>query len=176
MEEQEPARWRRRKEARPGELLEAALDCFAERGYAATRLEDVAARHGVQKIKTIGDAFLATAGLPRPDPDPVGRLVRCGAEVIRTVAAHAAGWQVRIGIHVGPVMAGVIGATQFQFDVFGETVNLAARLQGLARPGGVVLSAAAWAAVNGCVAATPREVDVHGIGRITLWDVQATPS
>jgi class 3 adenylate cyclase len=139
-----------------------------------TRLEDVAAHHAVQKIKTIGDAFLGTTGLTRCDPAPVETLVRCAADMIRTVADHPAGWQVRIGIHVGPVMAGVVGATQFQFDVFGDTVNLAARLQGLARPGGVVLSEAAWAAVAGRVSATSREEDVRGVGRIRVWDLEVT--
>src|SRR5262249_40820231 len=71
-----------------------------------TRLEAVAARHAVQKIKTIGDAFLGTTGLTRADPAPVETLVRCAADMIRAVADHPAGWQVRIGIHVGPVMAG----------------------------------------------------------------------
>lgn len=150
---------------RPEVVVEHLQDLVA-------RLEHAAHRHGVQKIKTIGDAFLGTAGLPRPDPDPVRTLVRCAADMIRSVADHPAGWQVRVGVHVGPVMAGVIGATQFQFDAWGDTVNLAARLQSLARPGGVVLSEAAWAAVAGEPAlATPREVDVHGVGRITVWDL-----
>ena len=140
--------------------------------YLVTRLEEVSARHGVQKIKTIGDAFLGTTGLTRADPDPVGTLVKCSEEMIRTVADHPAGWQVRIGIHVGPVMAGVIGATQFQFDVFGDTVNLAARLQGLSHPGGVVLSEAAWSAVADRVAAKPRDVEVRGVGAITVWDLE----
>jgi class 3 adenylate cyclase len=139
-----------------------------------TRLEDVVARHGVQKIKTIGDAFLGTTGLTRPDPAPVDTLIRCGSDMIREVAGHPSGWQVRIGIHVGPVMAGVVGATQFQFDVFGDTVNLAARLQGLAKPGGVVLSEAAWRAVAGRAAAHPREAEAHGLGRITVYDLDVT--
>jgi class 3 adenylate cyclase len=87
------------------------------------------------------------------------------------VATHPAGWQVRIGIHVGPVIAGVIGATQFQFDIWGDTVNLAARLQALAAPGGVVVSGAARAAVQGELPARPREASIHGVGVVTVWDL-----
>jgi class 3 adenylate cyclase len=134
-------------------------------------LEDVARRHGVQKIKTIGDAFLGTAGLTRPDPTPVDTLVRCGADMMRVVADHPAGWQVRVGIHVGPVIAGVIGATQFQFDVWGDTVNFAARLQALAPPGGVVLSEAARAAATTELPGRPRDAHVHGVGTRTVWDL-----
>ncbi len=139
--------------------------------FLVERLEEVSARHGVQKIKTIGDAFLGTTGLTRPNPDPVGSLVLCSMEMIRSVSNHPAGWQVRIGIHVGPVMAGVVGATQFQFDVFGDTVNLAARLQGLAKPGGITLSDAAWHAIMGRFPATARDVDVRGVGEMKVWDL-----
>lgn len=139
------------------------------------RLEAVSAAHGVQKIKTIGDAFLGTTGLMRADPHPVATLLACGHAMIREVAEHPSGWQVRIGIHVGPVMAGVIGATQFQFDVFGNTVNLAARLQSLAQPGGIVISDDAWRTVAERVKSTPRQVEVHGLGRITVHDLELAP-
>jgi class 3 adenylate cyclase len=139
--------------------------------FLVTALEDVARKHGVQKIKTIGDAFLGTAGLTRPDATPVDTLVACGREMMRTVESHPAGWQVRIGIHVGPVIAGVIGATQFQFDVWGDTVNLAARLQALARPGGVVVSGSARSAAQYELPARPREANIHGVGVVTVWDL-----
>lgn len=135
----------------------------------------MAAQHGVQKVKTIGDAFLGSTGLTRPDPAPVDTLVRCGTEMVRAVADHPAGWRVRVGLHVGPLIAGVIGATQFQFDVFGDTVNLAPRLQGLAPPGGVVRSDAAWVAVAGRVAARPRAAEAHGLGRLTVYDLNLSP-
>ena len=139
--------------------------------FLVSALEGVARTHGVQKIKTIGDAFLGTAGLTRPDATPVDTLVACGRDMMRTVAEHPAGWQVRIGIHVGPVIAGVIGETQFQFDIWGDTVNLAARLQALAPPGGVVLSGAARAAAQGELPSRPRDADIHGVGRVTVWDL-----
>jgi len=135
-------------------------------------MEEAAQKHGVLKIKTIGDAFLGTTGLGRPDPDPVGTLVRCAADMVAAVAGHPHQWQVRVGVNVGTVIAGIIGATQFQFDVFGSTVNVAARLQSEAHAGGVALSEEAWAAQKRPVAGARRVVEnVKGVGRMAVWDV-----
>ena len=71
--------------------------------------EDLAARYEMQKIKTIGDAFMAVAGLLTPVENPVLNCVRCGLEMIAAAPRLAAEWNVRVGIHVGPVVAGVLG-------------------------------------------------------------------
>lgn len=135
--------------------------------------ETTAARHGVQKIKTIGDAFMAVAGLTDPDPNPALTLLKCGLDLIADVRAHKAGWQVRVGVHVGPVVTGVLGQTQFSFDVWGHTVNAAARMESNGRPGVVTLSDEGWADVSAVVNGTPREAVVKGIGVVTVWDVPA---
>jgi adenylate cyclase len=135
---------------------------------AVNMLEDVCRCRGVLKIKTIGDAFLATAGLLDDSPDPAGRLVAAGIEMI--AAVNEVGWQSRVGIAVGPVMAGQIGAVQFQYDVWGSTVNLAARLEGAARPNGMAIIRDAFPA--GLPGAAPRSVDLFGIGeQIEIWDL-----
>jgi DNA-binding response OmpR family regulator len=136
-----------------------------------TRLEDVARCHGVQKIKTIGDAFMATAGLTRPDDAPADTLLACARDMVRAMADHPAGWPVRTGVHLGPVMAGVIGDTQFQYDVWGSTVNVAARLQGVAKPGGIAMSNVAWESLTVRPEGIRRDVDLAGIGRVTVWDL-----
>jgi adenylate cyclase len=84
--------------------------------------ERIARKHGVQKIKTIGDAFMCTAGLLRDDGQPVQSLIRCGLEMIESARTISPPWEVRIGIHVGPVVAGVIGETQYSFS--GETLSI----------------------------------------------------
>jgi CheY-like chemotaxis protein len=137
------------------------------------RMEETARVHGVQKIKTIGDAFMAVAGMAEPDPNPALTLLRCGRDLIRDVQSHATGWNVRIGIHIGPVVTGVLGQTQFSFDVWGHTVNAAARTESNGLPGHVSLSEEAYHEVQAFVTATPRDVQARGLGIWRIWDVQS---
>jgi adenylate cyclase len=109
--------------------------------------EDLAARYQMQKIKTIGDAFMAVAGLLTPVENPVLNGVRCGLEMIAAAPRLTAEWNVRVGIHVGPVVAGVLGRRQYLFDLWGDTVNTAARMESSGVAGTVTLSRAAWDAV-----------------------------
>jgi class 3 adenylate cyclase len=110
--------------------------------------EKLAEKHGLQKIKTIGDCFLATAGLLEPVERPEENCVRCGLEMIRVAQSLAPGWNLRVGIHRGELTAGILGRRQFQFDIYGDTVNMAARVEKLGRAGAVNLSADAWKQVS----------------------------
>ena len=125
-------------EARPPEEVVANLQLYVEAFEVAT------ARFGMEKIKTIGDAVMATAGLLEPNPDPVMAAVRCAFATAEAARANPARWEVRTGIHVGPVVAGVVGQSKFSFDLWGDTVNVAARLAGFGQKAGVYLTAAAW--------------------------------
>ncbi len=109
-----------------------------------SRFEEIADRHRLEKIKTIGDAFMATAGLLVSVDNPLRAAVGCGLEMVAAAAAIEPCWQVRIGIHQGPVVAGITGTRQFQFDLWGDTVNLAARISDNAEPDTVVVTAAQW--------------------------------
>jgi adenylate cyclase len=106
--------------------------------------EDLALEHGLEKIKTIGDSFMATAGLLRPAPDPALSAVRCALEMLNRTRDLQPGWDVRIGIHIGPVMAGVVGHRQYIFDLWGDTVNTAARIESHGTAGAVNVSRATW--------------------------------
>src|SRR5262249_34869633 len=82
--------------------------------------EQIALKYQIEKIKTIGDAFMAAAGLlQKTDGHPVIHAVRCGLEMIATTQALPVGWNLRVGIHFGPVIAGVIGRRQYLFDLWG---------------------------------------------------------
>jgi class 3 adenylate cyclase len=87
---------------------------------------------------------MAAAGLLSPLDTPVLNAVRAGLEMIATAHGLAVGWNVRVGIHVGPVIAGILGHRQYLFDLFGDTVNTAARVESHGLPGSVTLSEAAW--------------------------------
>lgn len=106
--------------------------------------ERLCLEHDVLKIKTIGDAFMAVCGMLTPSENPVLSCIRCGVDMIEAAQRLPAKWDVRIGIHVGPVVGGLLGKRQFQFDLWGDTVNSAARMEHNGEPGKITLSSAAW--------------------------------
>ncbi len=102
--------------------------------------------HGVEKIKTIGDAYLAVAGLPQAHDDPAGAAARMALGMIAAAETlnrqEAQHMQLRIGLHIGPVIAGIIGTHKFVYDVWGDTVNLASRMEANSLPDHINLSPA----------------------------------
>lgn len=130
--------------------------------------ETISARWGLEKIKTIGDAFMATAGLLAPVDDPVLVCVEAGLEMIEAMWSVDAGWQVRVGIHVGPVVAGVVGERQYSLDIWGDTVNTAARVESYGGPGRVNVSGAAWQPIAHKCRGESETVDVKGKGPLEI--------
>ena len=132
--------------------------------------EEIALRHKVEKIKTIGDAFMAAVGLlQKPEDHPVLHAVRCGLEMIKVTRSLSISWDLRVGIHLGPVVAGVIGRRQYLFDLWGDTVNTAARMESHGVPGHVVLSGAAWAPIaDRCRGESRGVVSVKGKGQLEM--------
>ena len=110
--------------------------------------EQLAADHGLEKIKTIGDTFMATAGLLVPLDHPALNCVDCGLAMIQAARSLPPRWELRLGLHVGPVIAGVVGRRKYQYDVWGDTVNTAARLEQAAPPGSLCVEAALWSRLS----------------------------
>jgi class 3 adenylate cyclase len=121
----------------PAELVAVLDDVFR-------RFDELADRFGLEKIKTVGDAYMAAAGVPEPRDDHVEAAsemaleIRARIERLRWPSGDP--MSVRIGIACGPVVAGVIGRRKFAYDVWGDTVNTASRLEATARPGGIHVS------------------------------------
>ena len=101
------------------------------------QFEDVMVRYNMEKIKTIGDEFMAAVGLIEEDPTPFATIMNAGLDMIAAAKDTELGWEVRASVHVGPVLAGVVGKMKYQYDIWGNTVNLAARLTAHADPGTV---------------------------------------
>ncbi len=133
--------------------------------------EDIVDAHAMEKIKTIGDAFFATAGLLSPMQDGVLAAVRCARVMIETSRSLKPGWSIRVGIHNGPVIAGVMGHHQYLFDLWGDTVNTAARITSHANEGSIFMSAAAWDQVRHCcVGRSCGLVELKGKGAVELFE------
>ena len=135
--------------------------------------ERVAAKHGLEKIKTIGDGFMAAAGLLHRVDDPVGAAVRCGLEMSQTLIDAHLGWEVRVGMHAGPVVAGVVGQERYQFDIWGDTVNVAARMVGMSTPGSVAATKDIFDRFGSSFDGEALgEIDVKGKGMISVFGLR----
>jgi adenylate cyclase len=134
-----------------------------------TRFDAIADELGVEKIKTIGDAYMVVAGLPEPQPDHVQRLAEMALRMHRVIDEIAAREglpiRMRIGLESGPVMAGVIGRRKFTYDVWGDTVNVASRLQSHGEAGKTQISASLCERLGKRFGVIPRgTVDIRGLG------------
>ena len=136
--------------------------------------ERIAAKHGLEKIKTIGDGFMAAAGLLHKVNDPVVAAVRCGLEMTSTLIDAHLGWEVRVGVHSGPVVAGVVGQERYQFDIWGDTVNVAARMVGMSAPGSVAATKEIWEQISSAFEGEALgEIQVKGKGSISVFGLRA---
>ncbi len=101
--------------------------------------DEIVRSHGLEKIKTIGDAYMCAGGLPEEDTDHAARMVRAGLEMQAYLQGNTH-FKARIGIHTGPVVAGVVGKYKFVYDIWGDTVNQASRLEAAGEVGRVAIT------------------------------------
>lgn len=133
------------------------------------KFEEITRKYQLEKIKTIGDEFMATAGLTLQNYQPLLSAVKCGLEMAESVKGFDLDWQVRVGVHAGPVVAGIVGDEKYQFDVWGDTVNIASRMTGLGTPGTVALTFDSWLQVQDeCEGRSLGQIDVKGKGSIEV--------
>ena len=138
-------------------------------GLLFARFDALAACHGLEKIKTIGDAYMVAGGIPEARPDHAAAMAAMALDMLDAVAIASRTLseplELRIGIHTGALVAGVIGTHKFVYDVWGDTVNTASRMENLGLPGHIHISAATRAALGDGFRVAPRgPLEVKGKG------------
>ncbi len=141
-----------------------AAELVAELNECFCHFDWVSAKHGIEKLKTVGDAYICATGLNDPRPDDALRLTRAALEIRDHVAERLAKftaqgkpyWDIRIGLHSGPLVSGIVGVRKFAYDIWGDTVNTAARIETASVPGRINASAAFLARVRDQVRSEPR--------------------
>ena len=151
----------------PSELVAFLNRLFSE-------FDRLAEEFGLEKIKTIGDAYMVAGGLPERREDHALAVVRMGLAMAEVAARmrtpHGKPLEMRIGINTGPVVAGVIGQRKFIYDLWGDTVNLASRMEAHGVAGRVQITAATLSALEGCFEVEARgEIEVKGKGRVAAF-------
>jgi adenylate cyclase len=136
--------------------------------------DKLAEKHGLEKIKTIGDAYMVVAGIPQPVADHGIAIAHMATDMIRALEDYAkrskSDLSIRIGIHSGSVVAGVIGTKKFIYDLWGDTVNTASRMESTGVPGRIQVSEATYQLLKGQFELEERgEIEVKGKGKMRTY-------
>ena len=136
--------------------------------------DDLAERHGLEKIKTIGDAYMVVAGLPEPRADHAEAMAEMAldmqADLVRLCESLGFDLAIRIGMASGPVIAGVIGRHKFIYDLWGDTVNTASRMESNGLPGRIQVTEGTYQRLRGRYGFEERgEIEVKGKGRLRAY-------
>jgi len=160
----------------------SAEDLVGEINSCFEPFDAICGKYGIEKIKTIGDSYMAAGGLPVPTEDSVKNTVLAGIEMAEFILARQKEreskgqicFEMRVGIHTGPVVAGIVGTSKFQYDIWGDTVNIASRLENAGMVGRVNISHSTYQIIKDDPAFkfnSRGKINVKGKGEIEMWFV-----
>ena len=152
------------------EQLVKSID-FYYRGF-----DEITVKYGLEKIKTIGDSYMCAGGIPTVNHAHAKNVVNAAKEMLELVTKTLNAtddlnhFQVRIGIHTGPVVAGIVGIKKWQYDIWGDTVNIASRMEGLSKPGRINLSETTYCEIKDDFSCEYRgEIEVKNHGPMRMY-------
>ena len=158
----------------PRELVEELNSCFIA-------FDNIIEKYNLEKIKTIGDSYMCAGGIPSPDEMMAHNIVRASLEIqdyiflnnMRRKETGLEPWDLRIGIHIGPVVAGVVGRKKYAYDIWGSTVNIASRMESNGAAGQVNISAAAYELIKNEFTCSHRgKIYAKNVGEIDMYFVE----
>lgn len=157
-------------------------ELVAELDYCFRAFDDIIDKYGIEKIKTIGDSYMAAAGLPVRDKEGAVKIIRAAMDILSFMQAYNADGirsnrkplQVRIGIHTGSVVAGIVGTRKFAYDIWGDTVNTASRMESSGIEGKINISEDTYQQVKGYFECTHRgKIQVKSKGLTDMYFIGA---
>lgn len=155
----------------PQELVKELNNCFVA-------FDEIVGKYDLEKIKTIGDAYMCAGGIRVEKEGHVANIVKAGIEMQEWIQQNneqrqkrgLPGWDLRIGIYVGPLMAGVVGKKKYAYDIWGSTVNIASRLESNGEPGRINISSAIYNQIKSDYSCTHRgKIYAKNVGDIDMY-------
>ncbi len=153
-------------------------------GFYFTKFDDIMEKYGLEKIKTIGDSYMCAGGLPYATNDHAPKMVQAAFEIIafvneakKNATAEQIHFDIRVGINTGPIVAGVVGSKKFSYDIWGDTVNVASRMESMSEPGKINISNSTYELIKSDFDCEYRgEIEAKNRGKVKMYFVNGIKS